>query len=210
MCVLACFQSGRSQSGISSSQKLFLELEQRKGIKSKQWSGYGELHISQPLSNSFGFIQWMRRKSKLWSETYHPTRHPVWTKSQHASSKTVYPSYFQLLPPSLMALLAPTSLHVHGLKSGDPEESGNNHPISLLPVLSKIAETLAHKQFVDYLTISKKLSIYQSGNRKLHSTETALLHVTDELLKAMDDKKASILVLLDMSKVSLRFWGLTS
>ena len=86
-------------------------------------------------------------------------------------------------------------------KSGDPEESGNNRPISLLPVLSKIAERLAHKQFVDYLTLSKKLSIYQSGNRKLHSTETALLHVTDELLKAMDDKKASILVLLDMSKV---------
>ena len=80
------------------------------------------------------------------------------------------------------------------------EEPDNNRPISLLPVLSKIAERLAHKQFVDYLTLSKKLSIYQSGNRKLHSTETALLHVTDELLKAMDDKKASILVLLDMSK----------
>ena len=40
----------------------------------------------------------------------------------------------------------------------------------------------------------------QSGNRKFHSTETALLYFTDELLKNMDDKKISVIVLLDMSK----------
>ena len=32
------------------------------------------------------------------------------------------------------------------------------------------------------------------------TTETALLSVTDELLKDMDEKKVSILVLMDMSK----------
>ncbi|XP_068732696.1 fibroblast growth factor receptor 2-like [Montipora capricornis] len=42
--------------------------------------------------------------------------------------------------------------------------------------------------------------VHQSGNRKLHSTETALLHVTDQLLQTMDSKKVSIMVLLDMSK----------
>ena len=35
----------------------------------------------------------------------------------------------------------------------------------------------------------------------IHSTETALIYVTDELLKARDEKSVSILVLLDMSKV---------
>ena len=40
----------------------------------------------------------------------------------------------------------------------------------------------------------------QSGNRKLYSTETALLCVTDDLLQTVDDKKISALVLLDMSK----------
>jgi len=40
----------------------------------------------------------------------------------------------------------------------------------------------------------------QSGNRKLYSTETALLCVTDDLLQAIDDKKISALVLLNMSK----------
>ena len=34
----------------------------------------------------------------------------------------------------------------------------------------------------------------------MHSTETALINVTDNTLKAIDEKSASLLVLLDMSK----------
>ena len=81
----------------------------------------------------------------------------------------------------------------------DINDPNNGRPISLLPVLFKISQRLAHSQFTDYLTTNKKLVETQSGNRKLHSTETALLHVIDELLKAMDEKNISILVLLDMS-----------
>ena len=40
----------------------------------------------------------------------------------------------------------------------------------------------------------------QSGNRKFHSSESALLHFTDELLNNMDQRKMSVIVLLDMSK----------
>ena len=46
----------------------------------------------------------------------------------------------------------------------------------------------------------KKIAKLQNGNRKLHSTETALLYFTDEILKNMDDKKVSVIVLLDISK----------
>ena len=53
---------------------------------------------------------------------------------------------------------------------------------------------------MEYLIRNNKLVVHQSGNRKLHSTETALLYVTDQLLQARDDKKVSIMVLLDMSK----------
>ena len=66
--------------------------------------------------------------------------------------------------------------------------------------LSKVNERLAHKQFVTFLDHNDKLSRFQSGNRKCHSTQTALLSVTDELLKAMDEKKISLLVLMDMCK----------
>ena len=85
-------------------------------------------------------------------------------------------------------------------KDGDVGNPCRYRPISLLPVLSKIGERLAHEQFATFLDDNNKLSHLQSGNRKYHSTETALLCVTDELLKAMDEKKISILVLMDMSK----------
>ena len=85
-------------------------------------------------------------------------------------------------------------------KEENVEEPGNNRPISLLPILSKVGERLAHKQLVEFLTMHDKLSTYQSGNRKMHSTETALINVTDNILKAIDEKSASLLVLLDMSK----------
>jgi len=52
---------------------------------------------------------------------------------------------------------------------------------------------------MEYLIRNNKLVVHQSGNRKLHSTETALLYVTDQLLKAMDSKQLSIMVFLDMS-----------
>ena len=53
---------------------------------------------------------------------------------------------------------------------------------------------------MEHLIRNNKLAAHQSGNRKLHSTETALLYVTDQFLQAMDSKKVSIMVLLDMSK----------
>ena len=86
------------------------------------------------------------------------------------------------------------------LKCGSPDVPSNYRPISLLPIVSKITERLVHGQLVEYLIKHNKLAVHQSGNRKLHSTETALLYVTDQLLQAMDDKKVSIMVLLDMSK----------
>ena len=40
----------------------------------------------------------------------------------------------------------------------------------------------------------------QSGYRKFHPTETALLHYTKQLLKDMNEKRISVVVPLDMSK----------
>ena len=39
----------------------------------------------------------------------------------------------------------------------------------------------------------------KSAYRKLHNTETALLKIFNDLLMSADDKKVSILVLLDLS-----------
>ena len=47
---------------------------------------------------------------------------------------------------------------------------------------------------------NKLLSSQQSGNKKQHSTETLNLLITDLLLDAIDNKKISALVLIDLSK----------
>ena len=78
-------------------------------------------------------------------------------------------------------------------KEGDHEVAGNNRPISLLPVLSKVLERLAHDQFVHYLTTNNMLSVHQSGNKKHHSTETLGILFTSNLYKAIDQKKVTAL-----------------
>ena len=51
-----------------------------------------------------------------------------------------------------------------------------------------------------YLVSNERLSSRQSGNKKLHTTGTSLIRKTDAILSAIDDKKITAVVLLDMSK----------
>ena len=86
------------------------------------------------------------------------------------------------------------------LKEGDQEEPSNNRPLSLLNFASKVCERIALEQFSAYLVSHNRLSSHQSGNKSLHSTETLNIYTTDLILEAMDKKKLSALILLDLSK----------
>ena len=46
----------------------------------------------------------------------------------------------------------------------------------------------------------KLLTKHQSGNRKLHSTETLDIAITDILLEAIDKNQLSIIIFLDLLK----------
>ena len=63
-----------------------------------------------------------------------------------------------------------------------------------------MCESSAHSQFVDYLDSNGIITQLQSGNRKFHSTDSAQLYFIADILKNMDAKKISLVVLLDMSK----------
>ena len=76
----------------------------------------------------------------------------------------------------------------------------NNRSISLLPVLSKVCERATFNQFTTYLVPKVRFTSKQSGNTQHHSTETTLIHPTDQILRANDDKQSTATVLLDMSK----------
>ena len=86
------------------------------------------------------------------------------------------------------------------LKEGDFEEAGNNRPIALLPILSKVCEKAALNQLTPYLTANKRLAVHQSGNKKWHSTETSLFASTDAILEVIDKRKLTAVIYLDMSK----------
>lgn len=85
-------------------------------------------------------------------------------------------------------------------KVKNPTELGHLRSISILPVLSKILEKVLEQQMQQFLTENKIIPVKQSGFRPGFSCATALTDVTDDILKALDSDKASILVMLDYSK----------
>lgn len=73
-------------------------------------------------------------------------------------------------------------------------------PISILPTLSKVIERLVHNSLVQYIEEHNILPPLQSGFRKHYSTCTALLKVTSDIARSMDQSQVILLALLDFSK----------
>lgn len=99
-------------------------------------------------------------------------------------------------PPSLKSAYISPRLKKPGLDDGDV---CNYRPISNLPVMAKLIERLVAKQLISYLNNNNLLPSLQSAYRPLHSTETALIKVTSDILMAIDRGELVTLALLDLS-----------
>ena len=80
-----------------------------------------------------------------------------------------------------------------------PDDLASYRPISNLNFVSKILERIIHTRITEHLQTFPSICPFQSAYRKFHSTETALLRIQNDLLLAIDKRKLSALVLLDLS-----------
>jgi hypothetical protein len=85
-------------------------------------------------------------------------------------------------------------------KKGQRTMLDNSRPISILPVVSKLMESILYDQMFDYLKKQNILSEHQLGFRQFHSTPTTLLDCTNEWYINMDRGLYNIVVLLDLKK----------
>ena len=67
-------------------------------------------------------------------------------------------------------------------------------------MLSKLFEKIAHDQLIDFLQSNKKLTQNQFAFRKLHSTVTSLIGVSDHWYSSIDNNKANFALFLDLKK----------
>ena len=83
---------------------------------------------------------------------------------------------------------------------GSHDDKNNCRPITVLPILSKLFQNHICDHLYDFLEENALLYHLQSGFRKLHSTETALIRLIDQLFLDLDKNRATGLVSIDYRK----------
>jgi len=119
-----------------------------------------------------------------------PILAPIITKIVNTSlANGMFPS--ALKQSIITPVIKKSSLDRNSLKS--------YRPVANLPFLSKVIEKAASRQVMDHVDSNNLGEPLQSSYKRNHSTETALLKVKNDLLLSLDNNKAVLMVLLDMS-----------
>ena len=81
----------------------------------------------------------------------------------------------------------------------DSEKYPSFRPISNLKFISNVTEKAVAHQLNEHVSNNDLGEYLQSAYKCFHSTETALLKVQNDILRAIDEQKCIVLLLLDMS-----------
>ena len=84
--------------------------------------------------------------------------------------------------------------------NGSRNDKSNYRLISVLPILSKVLEKHICEHLCNFLKENDLFHPPQSGFRKSHSTETALIRLVDQLLFNLDSDNVTGLVFIDYKK----------
>ena len=85
-------------------------------------------------------------------------------------------------------------------KSGERYDPNNFRPISVLPTIARVFERSVYEQMYAYFTENNLIQPRQSGFRSLHSTVTALLHMTNQWCLNIDKGIVNGVIFLDLKK----------
>ena len=83
-------------------------------------------------------------------------------------------------------------------KSGAKDDTNNYRPISILSVLSKLFEKIAHDQLIDFLQSNKKLTQNQFAFRKLQLPHWLVSQIIGTQISTIE--KANFALFLDLKK----------
>ena len=110
----------------------------------------------------------------------------------------------RLVNDSLVNCIVPDSWKISVVypihKGGALDTPSQFRPISVVPLLSKVTERIVQKQLYSYFSSNDLFSPAQHAYRRNHSTETALLTVSDYALSAMNRGEIVLVAMLDCSK----------
>ena len=85
-------------------------------------------------------------------------------------------------------------------KKGDASKNSNYRPISLLSVFSKIFEKHMHERLYNFLELHDILFQMQFGFRNGHSTDHALISLSERIKSTLDSKRVGCGIFIDLQK----------
>ena len=89
---------------------------------------------------------------------------------------------------------------------GERSDPRNYRPISLLPIISKIFETLINTSIVNHLNSQNLFSDYQYGFRSGRSTADILTVINERIYRSLNASGETRAVALDISKAFDKVW----
>ena len=128
---------------------------------------------------------------------------PTWLVKKHLH--TLLPLLTQIVNNSLALGYFPVKLRqaiifpVIKKIALDKNQLSNYCPVSNLPFIGKLIEKVVSSQVSEYIDRSSLGDPYKSAYLHGRSTETALACVQNDILRAIDDKNAVFLLMLDLS-----------
>ena len=121
---------------------------------------------------------------------------PIPTHIVKGNINLLLPFISRIVRQSIATGVFPTSLKKPDLK---PDLFVNYRPIANIPFLTEVIEKSVAIQVHNYLNCHGLFPSLQSAYRKHHSTESALLRVSNDIFRILDSQGEVILVLLDLS-----------